>query len=130
MHTLLSRFLRVSMALLCLAALPGCVALIAGGSAVGGTLYATGDLKSTIDETPRRTRDAIVEAADTLELVRISGESDALTGRYVFRTGDDRRITIRYQSIGERLTEVSIRVGTFGDEDLSLQILRAIRSEL
>jgi hypothetical protein len=110
--------------------LGGCVAVIAGGTAAGGTLYATGDLQSTLDAPPGRVRAAIATATTALELRSISQEADQLTGRYIYRTGDDTRITIKYRSVSDNATELSIRVGTFGDEALSQKILAAIKDAL
>ena len=108
----------------------GCVAVVAGGAAAGGAIYALGDLKTDLQAPVGTVRRAIGEAGTALELKPISEDTDQLTGHYTYRTGDDTRITIRYKTLTAETTELSIRVGTFGDEKLSQRILERIQRAL
>lgn len=108
----------------------GCVAIVAGGAAAGGTAYAMGDLKGPVEASPKELRSAIVAGTNDLGLRRISGAGDELEGKYVYRTGADEKVTIRYKAVSDELLEMFIRVGTFGDESMSLRISEAIRSHL
>lgn len=109
----------------------GCVAVVAGGAAAGGTAYALGDLKTTIvDSSASEIQSAIVKGGRDLGLRSISGSGDELEGQYIFRTAADEKITVSYKSRGSGLTEMRIRVGTFGDEVLSNRINQAVRKHL
>jgi NAD/NADP transhydrogenase alpha subunit len=107
----------------------GCVAVVAGGAAAG-TLFVTGDLKSTLETSPSKTRKAIESAAKSLQLIQITAEGDELGGKYVYRMADDTKVSIRYRSTTDTTTDISIRVGTFGDEALSTKILKKINQAL
>lgn len=67
---------------------------------------------------------------EDLELITTSREKDTLTGRLVARGTYDRRIVTTLKKISEELSEVRIRVGTFGDETLSRNILKQLKKNL
>jgi len=108
----------------------GCVAIVAGGGAGSGTAYALGDLNVTLEATPAKRRSAIQRGAADIGLKQISGSGDELEGKYVFRTGADRKVTVAYEASTSQAMQLSIRVGTFGDEDLSQKIYSAIKKRL
>ncbi len=108
----------------------GCVAVVAGGAAAGTTAYVMGELRTQVEASAADLRKAIPAAGKELNLREISAEADQLTGKYVFRTGTDEKITITYEVVTDNLAKLDIRVGTFGDEALSRRILRAIEKGL
>ena len=108
----------------------GCVAVLAGGAAAGGTAYVMGDLEAQVDASPRALQSAIVGAGKDLKLNYISGSGDELAGKYVFRNAADDKITIRYEVITNKTSELSIRVGTFGDKAMSLRLHDTILKRL
>lgn len=108
----------------------GCVAVVAGGAAAGGTAYVMGDLQAQVESSAQNLQLAIVKAGDDLNLRRISGEADLLTGKYIFRTGTDQKVTIKYEVVTDNISKMSIRVGTFGDESISQRIYQAINRNL
>lgn len=108
----------------------GCVAVVAGGAGAGGAAYAMGDLKTQMKASPQQVQSAIVGAGEALGLHSISRSGDELDGKYIFRTASDKKVTISYEVIGDGLVETQIRVGTFGDESLSLRIKDAIEQRL
>lgn len=121
--------------LLCLITLglgtSGCVPVIVGGAATAGAYaYATGELKDTLNASPQQTRRAIESALQRLNLRVLSQSADGLTGQYELRTGDERRVLIRYQRVADLATKVTIRVGVLGDPELSNAILREIEIAL
>ena len=65
-----------------------------------------------------------------LEFHVTSDEEDALTGKLVARGAQDRQVTINVVGNTENLTTVRVRVGMFGDEQLSRQVLEQIRLRL
>ena len=108
----------------------GCVAIVAGGAAGGGTAYALGDLEVSLNATAKETQRAIERGADDLGLRKVSGGGDELQGEYVYRTAADKKVTIKYNSQTPNVMELNIRVGTFGDESFSQRIYNAIQNRL
>ncbi len=108
----------------------GCVAILAGGAAAGGTAYVMGELKVDIEATPAQIRSAITGAGDELNLRSISGAGDEIEGEYTFRTAGDEKVTIRYEVKTDNFAELRIRVGTFGDRSKSVRINDAIQNRL
>lgn len=113
-----------------LVAASGCIALAAGGAAAGGTAYVMGELKVPVEASPERLQSAIRAAGEDLSLRKIQESADGLSGKFVYRTGDDRKITIRYEEEGKDMLEMKIRVGTFGDQSMSMRINDAIQGHL
>lgn len=108
----------------------GCVAVVAGGVAAGGTAYMLGDLKVHVEAAPKRLRSAIVAAGKDLGLNQVSGAGDELTGKYIFRNAKDQKILVSYEAETMTLIKLSIRVGNFGDEAMSRRIDQAIQKRL
>lgn len=109
----------------------GCAAIAVGAAAAGGTVaYVRGDLQTTFDHNLERVYEATLGAVDDFGFALISDRGDRTGGDLVARTGQDRRVKISMVPVGDELTEVSIRVGAFGDQDLSMRIHDAIRARL
>ena len=111
--------------------LTGCAALVAGSAAgVGTVAYIKGELKDRLDASPDETRAAIERAAKELRLKELKADADGLSGDYILETGRDDKINVRYEKLGDRSTQISIRVGLFGDENLSRALLDEIKQGL
>lgn len=65
-----------------------------------------------------------------MEFVKISDRKDALSANLVTRTAKDKKIGIVLTKTGDNLTKVQIRVGVFGDEELSRALLDKIKGNL
>ena len=70
------------------------------------------------------------EAIEQLEFAKMSDNKDALKAVLVSRTAQDKKVEITLQNNGKKITNVKIRVGVFGDEQLSISILDKIKSNL
>lgn len=121
--------------LLCLSLAPiaftGCVAVVAAGAAGGTVAYLRGDLSATLSASMRDSQRAVIQALQTdLRLVVVSTSEDSLTAEYVARTAQDDKVVIRLNRASDITTKISIRIGTFGDESKSRQILESIQSRL
>lgn len=111
----------------------GCaaVALVAGGGAgAGAVAYVRGELKSTEEAPIDKTWQAVQKAIEELEFLVTSQQKDAFSANLIVRTAADKKIEINLQRVSEKLTEVRIRVGIFGDESLSRLILERIKKHL
>jgi len=111
--------------------LSGCAAVIIGGAAGAGTYaYIRGEMKGNENATLDRTWSATQAAMKDLEFSVMTQQKDALQGRLVARTALDKKIEINLIKISDNLTEVRIRVGTFGDQTLSHTIVQSIEKRL
>jgi len=110
----------------------GCVALAIGGAAAGvaGIAYTTGDLEATIAAPLDEVWSATQEANQELGFAVKTRAKDQLGARLesTQARGDD--VKIHLESLGEKTTKVSIRIGTFGNEQQSRLILRRIQENL
>ena len=108
----------------------GCVAIMAGGAAAGGTAYVLGDLTVAVDASSEQLQLAIKSGARDLGLQFINGSGDQTTGKYLFRNASDQKITVSYRTKSPVYYEMSIRVGTFGDEAIASSLNQAIQKHL
>ena len=98
----------------------GC-ALFAVGAA--GYAYAKGELKSTEPAPLDRTWDATVAAVKELQFPIVEQSKDALEARMVAKNAEDKDIRIKLKKVADNSTELHVRVGAFGDEAVSHEIL-------
>jgi hypothetical protein len=127
-----SNFLRSLLLAACAAALigtTGCV-VVAAGAGGGGGGSVRGDTNYTINADYEKVVAAAREAIDELEFAKVSDNKDALKAVLVSRTAQDKKVEITLQNAGKKITNVKIRVGVFGDEQLSLSILDKIKANL
>ena len=114
--------------------LTGCLAAAAvGGAAVAGAgtvAYIKGELKATEEATMEQAWRATEGAVDELQFLVINKIHDAVSGELEAKTADNKTVKISLKRVGNNLTEITIRVGTFGDETLSRYILSKIEARL
>lgn len=114
--------------------LTGCLAAAAiGGGAVAGAgtiAYIKGELKSTEGHSIDETWAATVAAIDELQFIVINKVKDATAAELKAQTADNKTVNIELKRIADNLTEIKIRIGTFGDEALSRYILNKIQANL
>ncbi|WPJ97361.1 DUF3568 family protein [Coraliomargarita algicola] len=108
----------------------GCVAIVAGGAAAGSTAYVLGDLQVLAEGTPEQLERAIKLGGQELGLQFINGSGDQTAGKYLFRNAADQKITVSYAVKSPVYYELSIRVGTFGDEEVASRLNQAIQKYL
>ena len=108
----------------------GCVAVVAGGAAAGTVAYVRGELRTVLEADMNTSAAAVENARAKLEVFSQSGAKDQLSGKYVWRTADDRRVQIHLRKQTNTTTELTIRVGVFGDEAFSRIIYDTIRQGL
>jgi hypothetical protein len=108
------------------------VAIGAAAAAVGAGAYyyVKGDLKRNYDAPMDKTWDATVKALEALQINVESKQNDALTGVINGKLADGKSYTVNVKRLGENLTEVGIRVGTFGDRERAEAIHDKILSNL
>jgi len=110
--------------------LSGCLLAAAGAAGAVGVAYAKGDLTATLEANPQQVVDATNEAFEQMDIVQVGSNATAVDGQVTGRTAGDDRIVVNVKSEGASASRISIRVGTFGDETLSRQILDKIKANL
>jgi len=110
----------------------GCILLAVGAGAAGTVAYAEGDLEAEENQNIDQVYAAARKAAEDLKLYVITGEGgkDALSAKIVARDAADKEITIKLKTVAQDVTEVSIRVGTFGSETKQRLIYNKIQDNL
>ena len=119
----------LALALLATQAL-GCLVLVAGAAGAGGVAYYMGALRTTLPGGP----EAVARATDAtfadLDVRRISSQATKLDAHVVGRTATDTKIDVSVESKGDNQSEVTVRIGVFGDEAMSRRVLAGIRKRL
>ena len=110
----------------------GCPApfFLMGGAAGAGTVaYVGGELKTVEEVSLNRAWDATQKAMKDLEFTITSKEKDAFNSQLIAKGAANKTIKIKLNKQSDTLTKIRIRVGTFGDESLSLKILESIKKQ-
>ncbi len=121
--------------ILCLAAaamlLQGCVVLLAGAAVgAGAVVYTRGELKDVESASLESVHRATLSMLKDLALMPQSDIQDGLGAKIEARAVGGKTVTIKLKNQGAKLTEISIRVGMFGDETSSRQMLAKIQAKL
>lgn len=108
----------------------GCVAVVAAGAAGTGVAWYSGKLEAHVDKDLDSVYRATQKALTQLEFAKVSENKTAVDAQMVSRTALDKKVEITLHRSAAAATKVSIRVGVFGDEPLSLTILDKIKANL
>lgn len=63
-------------------------------------------------------------------LIEISATADANAAEHTYRNAQDKKIVIKANSKGDNATEISVRVGKVGDNDLPNSIMVKVKKQL
>ncbi len=111
----------------------GCAVLLLGGGAAAGAgivAFTKGELTTAEEADLDRVWAAAQGAMDDLDFVIQSRLTTAGSAKLIARGAGSRRVTVTLERRVGNLTEISVRVGYFGDEPLSRLILQKIRRRL
>lgn len=108
----------------------GCLAVAAGAGAAGAVAYVRGDLQTTLTSSLDDAERATNRAIQDLAFAKVSEKKDALLAVFIARNAADKKIEIKLDHVGDKTTEVHIRVGVLGDQALSLAVLDKIKANL
>ena len=109
----------------------GCALFLVGGAAAAGAgtvAYVSGELKETENVAYETAYNAALAAMSDLQYTVVDKSRHLLTIKIVARTIGDKRIQVMLDKQSASVTDIRIRVGTFGDESLSRQILDKLKS--
>src|SRR5690554_2967731 len=97
----------------------GCLAVAAAAGAGAGVAYVRGDTVGNIESAPQQVIDAARQtfASQNIHVSSEQADDDKIVLKGVTR--DDRNITVTARQRAEGLTRLSVRVGVFGDREVS-----------
>lgn len=125
-----TNLVRLGLPVLLLAGGSGCLALVAGAAGGATAAYVTGDLEAELTAAPQRVVSAAVKVLEGMEMRGIQSSATSLDGKVEAKTALDKKVTITVKSKSETTSTISIRVDTFGDAEMSQQILDKIKARL
>jgi hypothetical protein len=108
----------------------GCVAVVAAGAAGTGVAWFNGRMESTLSADIGDSYGAAQAAIRDMEFASVSQKKSSIDAELVARTALDKRVEIVLKKVDDRVTNVSIRIGVFGDETLSLAVVEKIKANL
>jgi hypothetical protein len=132
-YKLCFRAISTAIAAAALALTSGCflVAIGVGGAVGAGTVaYVRGELDSALSNDYDQVVEATHRAVAQLEYIPVRETKDGSSTDIVAHTADDKKVEIKLIRSGDKLTQVEIRIGLFGDEVRSRQILEKIKADL
>ena len=125
------KFKKIYLIIPTLLLLSSCVAFIVGGAVgVGAVIYQKGQLTSHEGTSYDETLAAVFKAMDQLNYAVEKTEKSVAKEKVIAVTPEGKKIhtTVKYKTIDH--TEITIRVGTFGNEELSRMVLDQIKGNL
>jgi Protein of unknown function (DUF3568) len=109
----------------------GCALFVVGaaaGAGAGTYAYVDGELKETESVSYDTACTATLAAMKDLGFAVVENKSDALSAKITAVSTADKKVYVTLTKQSATSTQISIRVGTFGDQTQSEQILAKIKS--
>jgi len=110
--------------------LGGCFLALAGAGGAGTYAFVKGDLETMEKESVADLYNAALAALEELQIPVISKSQDALVAQIEGRNAEDKKVTIKIEVAENELSKMSIRIGTFGDQQQSQAIYDKIKALL
>jgi hypothetical protein len=113
--------------------LSGCpAAWIIGGAAagVGIYVYSKGELERKYPVGFDTAWQTSIKVLEQLQFTRESSNRDGLAGRIEARRADGTPIRVSFELISNKVTSIKVKVGVFGDREISERIHEHIRENL
>jgi L-fucose isomerase-like protein len=107
----------------------GCM-VAAVGAGAGTTAYIMGKMKGTEAKDIDTVYNAAEKAAEQLKLNITEKTHDKMSGEIIARDSQDKKVTIKLKAASENVTDITIRVGFFGDETKTRLIYEKIHENL
>ncbi|HAM37048.1 MAG TPA: hypothetical protein DEB40_05565 [Elusimicrobia bacterium] len=108
----------------------GCFLIIGAGAGAGGYSYVKGELSRTYPEGLDAAWSASQKAVASLALKPVSQQKDGLGGKIEAERADGTKIVLKLDPGESGGVTVRVRVGLFGDQKASREILDKISSNL
>ncbi|MFH1913244.1 MAG: DUF3568 family protein [Pseudomonadota bacterium] len=108
----------------------GCGAILLGGAAAAGTyVYLDGQARNTYSASLQQGYDASLAACRELTIPVTSKAKDGTSAKITGKLSGD-TVIISMKLVGDNLTQITVRVGMFGDESTSRRIHATISRHL
>ncbi len=121
--------LGLALSLMAILATPGCVVAAAGAGA-GGAAYALGKLVVLVDSPVKEAAAAAEGALKDLDIAVTESRATALDAEIRGKTAQNDSVAVYVERKTEKSSEITIRIGVFGDEAKSRAIMDKIKSRL
>jgi hypothetical protein len=122
---------KIFAAVVCVGVLLGCTsAVVTPAGTEASYSKAEGVLRASIGGSMPDVVKATNDTLEDLELVGIDRTVDKLKGKITARMAVGTKVTINLEAIDFDNTSIKIKVGTFGDRSISLQILRNLEQRI
>ena len=108
----------------------GCTSTFKSVEADPGFGFLRGVLSGSLPAALPNVEKAVTSALDELDFVGIDVVSDKLKGRVKARMADGTKVSVTMKAEDFESTNLKIKVGTWGDQSISVQILRHIQKKL
>lgn len=112
----------------------GCALALIGlgaGAGIAGTAYVNGKLTSTIDATPEQIKPAAEAAFKALNIKLVSSTANSLETEVKGKSPEENKdVTVSASLNKAGKSELGIRVGAFGNQELSEKIFTEISKNL
>lgn len=95
-----------------------------------GVKNTMGTLTTTVEANPPQVAKAAEAVLKDLDLIRVHSTSTEVDGEAFGYTASDKKVGVSIKQQGDNLSEVKVRVGAFGDEDLGLAVITRIEEQL
>lgn len=109
----------------------GCALFVVGaaaGAGAGTVMWVRGEIKSTEAVPFVRASRAAEAGLKDMGYAIVGKTDDAATSKTTARTPADQKVVVTVIKMSSEVSEIHVRVGTWGDEALSRQILEKIKS--
>jgi hypothetical protein len=107
----------------------GCVVAAAGAGAAGAA-YVMGSLDASLPANPERIVEASKDVLKDSDIHVLESDATSVDGTVVGRTALDRKIEITVKRVDDKQSKISIRVGTFGDKEVSQDLFDRIKARV
>lgn len=104
----------------------GCFVLVAGTTLYGGMEYAKGALTYRVQHSVSQSHEAGLMALRDLDLIILDDDIDQHSALIKFEYDDGAWGRIHVKAITEYVSELKIRIGTFGNESRALIVRQAL----
>jgi hypothetical protein len=122
---------KMMIVMVCVGLLMGCKSAVVTPEGTSASYSkAEGVLRSTLEGSVPNVVNATNATLEDLELTGVDSQVDKLKGKITARMAVGTRVSINLEAVDFDTTAIRIKVGTFGDKSISMQLLRNIEKHL
>jgi hypothetical protein len=119
-----------SLLVLCGSTASSACIVTSNGTEPAGTSYVFGHLDGVVNGTPQEVVKAAKSVLDEQEMHEVADAATGLDGKVTAKTALDTAIGITVNRRDEKTCKISIKIGTFGDHQISADLYEKIKAKL